>query len=246
MSNTDTNITARYVGTMFCDYLQDSHSRPGETLLLTSLGCDLATTVESLIESMDDDCGLPESVSDADLARVIRAELAGVDLRYIDEHGERHDEPPEWRDSEEPYLYVALQWEADSVPVAVATFTNIYGEPMREWSDPYGYGFTLCTWDTGRTDRHGKSCLAYTFHDAGFVDTSAVPVFAGEDFYVGLTTAIDSDEAIASLLTFLSLQPSDTDADYFDDYTPRQLAWCAERAEELSMCAIELSEECGE
>jgi hypothetical protein len=109
------NITARYVDTCLSDYLQDSYSRPGQTLLLTSLGLDLATTVESLMESMDGDCGLPESISDVEIARAVRDAIEGVDLRYIDENGNRCDEPEEDRDGDEPYLYVVLEWDATVV-----------------------------------------------------------------------------------------------------------------------------------
>ena len=129
----------------------------------------------------------------------------------------------------------------NAVHLGVATFSNIYGEPMREWSDDYGYGFTLRMWDAERTDRLGKPCVAYTFHDSNF-DAHA-PVFAGEDFYVSPFTVIDGDSAVASLLSFLSLQPGDTDSGYFDGYTSRQIEWRNARAEALSMCALELSEE---
>jgi hypothetical protein len=104
------NITAQYVDTCLSCYLQDSYSREGETLLLTSLGSDLATTVEALMDSMDFDCGIPESISDVEIARAIRDALTGVDLRYIDENGDRCAEPADDRDGEEPYLYVALRW----------------------------------------------------------------------------------------------------------------------------------------
>lgn len=106
------NVDAHYVGTMLPDYLQDGHNRPGETLLLTSLGGTMTDTIEGLIDSLDMSSGFPE-VNNDDLAWIIGDELRGVDLRYIDEHGERHDAPPEDRDGEEPYIYVVLRWTVE-------------------------------------------------------------------------------------------------------------------------------------
>jgi hypothetical protein len=44
---------------------------------------------------------------------------------------------------------------------------------------------------------------------------------------------IDSDEAIKSIMGFLTLRPSDTDTDYFADYTDAQEEYCAKYAEAL-------------
>lgn len=104
-------ITARYIDTCLSSYLQDGYTRTCQTLCLASLGCDLATTVETLVASVDGDAGVPEKYSDGDLARALRSALEGVDLRYIDEDGNRQEEPDDDRDSEEPYIYVVLEWE---------------------------------------------------------------------------------------------------------------------------------------
>jgi hypothetical protein len=106
-------ITARYIDTCLSSYLQDGCNRPGQSLCLTSLGSDLATTVEGLVDSVDCDASIPETISDADLARALRSALEGVDLRYIDENGNRQAEPADDRDSEEPYIYVVLEWEVE-------------------------------------------------------------------------------------------------------------------------------------
>ena len=119
-------ITAQYVDTCLPCYLQDGHNRPGETLLLASLGSDLATTVEELMDSMDDDCGLPESVSNEEIARAVRGAIDGVDLRYVDEEGNRQDEPAEDRDSDEPYVYVVLRWDAEIVKVVMEVEIEFY------------------------------------------------------------------------------------------------------------------------
>lgn len=51
-------------------------------------------------------------------------------------------------------------------------------------------------------------------------------LFEGKDFRPAPSYGIDSLESIASLLSFLTLRPGDTDDDYFKAYTPSQLAWC--------------------
>jgi len=104
------NITARYVDTCLSDYLQDSYSRPGQTLCLASLGGTIEETVEALYESIDWDSDIPESIEEESIKEALRDELQGVDLHYIDEEGNRCDEPEEDRDSDEPYLYVVLEW----------------------------------------------------------------------------------------------------------------------------------------
>lgn len=48
-------------------------------------------------------------------------------------------------------------------------------------------------------------------------------LFEGEDFGPSPMHADDSDAAVRSLMTFLTLVPGDTDADYFEAYTPDQL-----------------------
>ena len=82
----------------------------------------------------------------------------------------------------------------------------------------------------------GRVRLAYEFRDRGEV------IFTGDDFYPSPLYAYDGDEAIVSLLGFLSLRPGDTDRAYFDRYTNRQLAWMYERGEALSYVTLVLDE----
>lgn len=100
---------------------------------------------------------------------------------------------------------------------------------------------TLLTWDTYRTDSYGKSILGYAFwEDQGPHATDDTPLFAGEDFHCSPMDAIDSDASLRSILTFLTLRPGDTDRDYFDDYTARQLDWAKSSAcEYASLWAME-------
>jgi hypothetical protein len=68
-------------------------------------------------------------------------------------------------------------------------------------------------------------------------------IFQGEDFGPSAMDAIDSDAAAFSLLGFLTLQPGDTDREYFDDYTPEQLEWCqSDEAEALSLAVYDFKE----
>jgi hypothetical protein len=44
---------------------------------------------------------------------------------------------------------------------------------------------------------------------------------------------IDSDDAVKSVMGWLTLRPGDTDSDYFADYTAEQMAFCEQHAETL-------------
>lgn len=80
-------------------------------------------------------------------------------------------------------------------------------------------GHVLRTWDTSRT-RNGRTCIAYELRDrAGCL------LFAGDDFCPSPLHADDSDATLRGLLGFLTLRPGDTDAEYFANYTPAQLAF---------------------
>lgn len=102
--------------------------------------------------------------------------------------------------------------------------------------------FRLDLWDTSRSDSDGKSILRYALYD----DTQPFGkgiVFEGEDFHCSPLHAIDSDATVASILSFLSLQDGDTDAEYFDSYSADQLAWRDARAEDLQLIVYEIWQE---
>ena len=111
-------------------------------------------------------------------------------------------------------------------------------EHIRTWAHD---GFRLDLWDTHKTDHFGKSLLHYALYDETLGELGKV-IFEASDFACSPLHSIDGDETVASLLGFLSLRPGDTDAEYFDGYTPAQVAWCEDRAEELQMLALELEE----
>jgi len=100
-------------------------------------------------------------------------------------------------------------------------------------------GFTLTMYDTHRQDWRRQTIIAFRFLDRGKL------IFEGSDFAGSPMHADDSLDTVASLLSFLSLQPGDTDAEYFDKYTPEQMEWCRGfRADELRMLQMELEERC--
>lgn len=101
---------------------------------------------------------------------------------------------------------------------------------------PYRPGlphFSLHMWATPHVDWRGQTRIGYELrqHTPG---TKPVVLFTGEDFCGSPMHADDSDATVAALLGFLTLRPGDTDADYFENYTPAQLDFCAQHAEALS------------
>ena len=95
------------------------------------------------------------------------------------------------------------------------------GDMMKLWRRD---GFSL------RLYYLGSEKIGYVFRDGGKV------VFSGCDYRPSPLHSCDSLDSVYGLLGFLSMQDGDTDAEYFADYTPAQLAWRdSGRAEELSM-----------
>jgi hypothetical protein len=137
---------------------------------------------------------------------------------------------------------------ADEPTRLAALLAYLRSAPIRDESDPFARytlmrvweadGFHLELYDTLIPPKQprwiGETRLAYRLYDGGRL------IFEGDDFGCGMDMAIDSDLSVASLLSFLSLQPGDTDPDYFASYTPEQLAWCQDRAEDLSIVAFDL------
>ena len=99
---------------------------------------------------------------------------------------------------------------------------------FRPYRRGFGPAFYLTVWDTHRRCETGQSLLGYRLRAEGKT------LFGGEDLGCSPMHAIDSDECMASLMSFLTLQPGDTDPDYFADYTPAQLEFCDQHAEALS------------
>jgi len=104
-------------------------------------------------------------------------------------------------------------------------------------------GFRLEAIRTRWTDDH-RWAYAYRLFDGETL------LFAGDQFCTpGLvgqstgTTARMREFLITQLLGFLSLQPGDTDDEYFADYTPAQLAWVTGiRGQELAVLVSDREE----
>jgi hypothetical protein len=96
------------------------------------------------------------------------------------------------------------------------------------WRKGSGPRFILKLFDLGRgrVDRIGYE-LKMKFGDR------TVVLFAGDDFRPSPLHAIDSDETVVGLMSFLTLQKGDTDAEYFRNYTPAQLEFSEQYAEAL-------------
>ena len=114
--------------------------------------------------------------------------------------------------------------------------TLMRGDSVRVWTES---AFRLEVFDSHSADRHGKARLAYCFQDFRMGE---IPIFEGQDFYVSPLDAIDSDAVVAALLGYFSLQPGDTDREYFDEYSERQTEWMNCYADELALLAFELEE----
>lgn len=93
---------------------------------------------------------------------------------------------------------------------------------------PYRSGpkFSLVTWETGLRDKDHRIQVAYQFKQDRRV------IFQGQDFWLSQYSCIDGNEAMASLMGFLTLREGDTDQDYF--VTQDQIDFSNEHAETLS------------
>lgn len=87
-------------------------------------------------------------------------------------------------------------------------------QPLRD-----GKRYHLRLYDTHKRDAFGKAILAYRFADGDGA------IFEGDDFHCSPLHAIDSRETAMALMGFLTLRPGDTDAEYFENYTPRQMVF---------------------
>ena len=107
---------------------------------------------------------------------------------------------------------------------------TVHLRPYRRGMGPW---FRLHLYDLGRPFAGGpQSVIGYDL-DA-FEDGKRTRVFDGDDFGCSPLHAIDSDQAVRGLLSFLTLRPGDADADYFEGYDGAQLAFADEHAEALA------------
>ena len=80
----------------------------------------------------------------------------------------------------------------------------------------------------GFDDKRNRRRLAYRLYDGGKT------IFEGTYFFPAPVRDRREFHEVMDLLGFLTIQPGDTDEEFFKDYTPEQLAWCkSARSEEL-------------
>ena len=91
------------------------------------------------------------------------------------------------------------------------------------FKDGNGNDYRLTMIDTGKTDRRGQTRVRYVMGRK--VENQWSILFDGSDFCVSPLHADDSDESVYALLGFLTMRPGDTDQEYFEEYTPKQLEW---------------------
>jgi hypothetical protein len=95
-------------------------------------------------------------------------------------------------------------------------------------------GYKLLTWDVNQRYGTGQSKVGYAF----FTPEGKI-LFSGEDIGIAPSDPIDSDAALRAVLGWLTLKPGDTDSEFFERYTPEQMAFAEGPAEELQMWSIE-------
>lgn len=110
---------------------------------------------------------------------------------------------------------------------------------------PYrkGSSFILRMWETHGQSRTGQQILGYRLSMRLYKGRKETVVFDAADYGCSPMHSIDGVEAVAGLLGFLTLRKGDTDAEYFEDYTPEQLAFASEHAEALSMYCMDGDEQ---
>ena len=107
---------------------------------------------------------------------------------------------------------------------------------MRKYT--YYDEYTLTLRDTGIKGDYGKARVAYCLEDGNGV------IFEGDDLCVArMGGDIEGPQTAGDLLSFLTCQLGDVEEEYFADYTPRQLAFRDNEAEELSTWGYDLEEE---
>lgn len=170
-------------------------------------------TVDGLIEGFVNDYGVPEHVALAAAAEQL--DLATCDLCGCLLPDQRR-------------TVCELCSACDLVSPSKGL--NADPDPMRIVHLETAPGFTLAMFDAN--ERQGnKRGVAYVLAQKG----ESQPVFSSDrDGLLWSPDAIDGIGTVRSLLSFLTLRPGDTDAEYFERYTPEQRAFCEEYAESLA------------
>jgi hypothetical protein len=107
--------------------------------------------------------------------------------------------------------------------------------PYRKGDGP---SFTLRLYSTGLTGEYGKNRIAYRL-----ISSETGVLFDGDDLQCH--SYADENETVECIMTFLTLQPGDTDPEYFKDYTDAQREFAAQHAEALG-CEVDHRFRCHE
>ena len=107
----------------------------------------------------------------------------------------------------------------------------------------HAYHGQMCGFQYGYswTGRKGNSIIRDMYEYTVITPTGVV--FEGKDFSPSPLYCEDDKRVAASLLFFVSLQPQDTDEEYFANYTPEQRAWAESWDCENAMCRVSELEE---
>lgn len=125
-------------------------------------------------------------------------------------------------------IHPALFARLDQAPYRFRMVRTVRFTPFIKGAGPI---FTLQLFDAERTDDRGAYGVCFRLLMAGkplFEAMTSKGAFYGH-------SAVDSDEAIKGVMSFLTLKPGDTDDDYFNRYTKRQRFYCEKYAEALSL-----------
>lgn len=96
-------------------------------------------------------------------------------------------------------------------------------------------GYRLQLWDTGKYYRNGPQIRIHY----RLTTPEGEILFEGHDYGSSPLDAVDSDSTVRGIISFLTLRPEDTDADYFSNYTEAQWDFAHGSAEELSLWSLE-------
>jgi hypothetical protein len=110
--------------------------------------------------------------------------------------------------------------------------------PYRKGAGPT---FTLELWDLNESDREGRFLIGYKLAEKQPNQKRSRVLFECKDPACAVHTrdAVDSDDAVRDVLMWLTLKPGDTDASWFENYTPDQMDFAQTDAEALQMLSIE-------
>ncbi len=94
-------------------------------------------------------------------------------------------------------------------------------------------GYRLQIWDADKQMSTRQECVAYRL-----TNPNGLVIFEADDYGCAPSSSIDGDECVRGLLGFLTLQPGDTDEEYFYKYNATQWEFAKGSAEELSIWGL--------